>query len=145
MSIIQILNLIQTERSEEEVMNIIDIMNEDCKPEVNGVCKKLVAIADHIDDRQNQVLLSVDNEFVRNFYEEEFWKHAPDNLKRLKAKLKEDPFNYNLMDKFSVIIKIYTYQIKYPWNVLPENPILRMKEKKRIIKFMSEQINYDSE
>ena len=145
MSIFQILDLIKSERSEEEVMTIFDIMNEQCEPETNGVCKKLSAIADHIDDSHNQVLLSVDNEFVKNFYEEEFWKHAPDNLKRLKSRLEEDPFNYNLMDRFSILIKIYTYQIKYPWNVLPTDSILRKKEKKRILKFMSEPINYDSE
>ena len=76
MSIFQILDLIKTERTEDEVMDLIDIMNMQCEPEANGVCKKLAAIADHIDERQNQVLLSIDNEFVKIFYEEEFWKHV---------------------------------------------------------------------
>ena len=93
-------------RSGEEVMSIIDIMNDACVPEANGTCKKLTAIVDHIDDCPNQVLLSVDNEFVKAFYEEEYWRHAPDELKELKSKLKEDPHNFKLMDRFSLLSKV---------------------------------------
>ena len=148
MSISQIKNLQRTERTDEELMTIFDIMNNECELEENGVCKKLAAIMDYIDDRyiddcQNRMLLSVDNEYIKNFYEEEFWKHAPANLKILKAKLRDDPFNYNYMDRFSMLIKVYTYLIKYPWSTIPENPIFRKKEIKRIIEYMSKEINYD--
>ena len=145
MSIIQVLDLFVTEKSEEEVMSIIDIMNDHCEPGSNGICKRLVAIVEHINDCPNQALFTVDNEFVKTFYEEEFWKHAPINLKNLKLKLKSDPYNYNLMDRFSALVKIYTYQIKFPWTTLPDDPVLRKKEKRRIIQYMSEQINYESE
>ena len=137
------MELSMTERSNEEVMSIIDIMNDVCVPEANGTCKKLAAIVDHIDDCPNQVLLSVDNEFVKAFYEEEYWKHAPIELKELKSKLKEDPHNFKLMDRFSLLSKVYLYLIKYPWNTLPEKPDMRKKEIKRIVKEMSQQNNYD--
>ena len=145
MSIAQILNLQTSEKSDEEVMDILDVMEQDCEPEANGICRKLSAIWDFINDCSKQSLLTVDNELLKNFYEGEFWKHAPNNLKVLKARLREDPYNFILMDRFSMASKIYTYQIKYPWNVLPDNPHLRKKEKKRILKYMSRPVNYNDE
>ena len=143
MSLNQIIELSMSGKSDEEVMTIIDIMNEACVPEANGTCKKLTQMVDHIDDYPNQVLLSMDNEFVKVFYEEEYWKHAPDELKDLKSKLKEDPHNFQLMDRFSLLSKVYLYLIKFPWNTLPEKPDMRKKEIKRIVKEMSNENNYE--
>lgn len=143
MSLNQIIELSMSGKSDEEVMTIIDIMNEACVPEANGTCKKLSQMLDHIDDYPNQVLLSVDNEFVKVFYEEEYWKHAPDELKDLKSKLKEDPHNFKLMDRFSLLSKVYLYLIKFPWNTLPEKPDMRRREIKRIVKEMSKESKYE--
>ena len=143
MSISQVLDLFRFERKDEEVMSIIDIMNAPCEDGTNGICKRLVGIIDHINDYPNQIILSVDMELVKNFYEEEFWKHAPSQLKNIKLKLRDDPYNYRLMDEFSRLSKIYTYLIKFPWTELPRNPEDRKKENQRIIEYMSFKSAFD--
>ena len=145
MSADQILGLLKNpNKSDNEVMSIITFMGLPCQQSLR--CPKLVAIRDHIEDYCiEQSLHSVDNEIVKNTYEEEYWKHAPDNLKELKKKLLEDPLNYHIMDKFSLLKKNYDYQIKYPWYRLLDGPAMRKKEKKRIVKFMSQPNNYDTE
>ena len=154
MSIYQILDNKKTKKPEHEVLEIFDIMNTECQLEQNGVCKKLALIMNIIDDRyvddryseeelKNQVLIPVDNQFVKNFYEDEFWKHAPENIKILKTKIKNDPDNFYLLDRYSMLLKIYTHQIKYTWNIIPEDPIKRKKEIRTIIRYMTKKVNYN--
>lgn len=139
-----LLLLRNSDKSEYEIMSILDFLKVQCLPCLT--CPKFLAIREHMEDFCDELSIhTVDNEIVKNAYEKEFWHHAPSKLKELKQMLKNDSSNHHVLDKYCVQFKLYKYQIKNPLYKLPSDPDHRRFEKRRIVKHMSKYVWDDSD
>ena len=147
MSAAQVLALMKdTTKTDDEIESILEFLGTPCQPGLQ--CPKFRAIQEHIDDFCHEERLHcTENEFVKKAYDEQFWKHAPDNLKQAKENLSFDETNHHALDRFSMLLKLYKYHVRFDYYKLPEDPVERKKEKKRIVKHMSAHMwdNYDTE
>ena len=147
MSTDQILALMQDDKkSEDEAMSIIEFLGTPCQPGLQ--CPKFRAIQAHIEDYCHEEQLHCkENEIVKQSYDQQFWYHAPVNLKQAKENLSFDETNHHALDRLSMLLKLYKYQIISDSYELPKDPVERKKEKKRIVQLMSAHMwdNYDIE
>ena len=128
------LELMKTsDREEYEV-----IINFQCHPSLS--CPKFVAIRKHMQDFFCwHSFCFIYYKKAKKTYEEEFWYHAPADLKEMKKNLLADPLNHLTVDKYSLLLKLYKYQTKYPLYKLPDDPTEKKSEVERIVNYVNSQ------
>ena len=89
-------------------------------------CPRLVAIFEHMEKFYNGHSYSIaDFKSAKKTFSEEFWFHAPNELKYWKEKVLEDPINHRTITKYDILLKTYKYQLQHPLYRFPTS----LKEK----------------
>ena len=112
-------------------INFDQIMKIQCQPTLT--CPRLVAIYNHMETFYNDRTYSItDFDNAKKTFTEEFWVHAPGELKYWRDKMLEDPINHKSIAKYDVLLKLYKYSIQNPLHRFPDNFEDKISEQQRI-------------
>ena len=130
-------DLIKT--SDEEEYQVI--MSFECWPSLT--CPRFQAIQNHIKHfYDGHSFRSDDYQRAKKTLEQEFWHHAPVDLKTLKIQIQNDPADHLTIDRYSLSLKLYKYQIEHPMYKFPDDPLARRSEEIRIVNYVIEKSAY---
>ena len=125
--------------SNEEQYQVITSFQ--CQPSLT--CPRFAAIQNHIKRFYvGHSFRFVDYQRAKKTYEQEFWHHAPVDLQNLRLQLLNDPTDHLTVDRYSLFLKLYKYQIEHPLYKFPENPLKRRSEELRIVNYVFDQSAY---
>ena len=125
--------------SDEEEYQVI--MSFDCQPSL--MCPRFQAIQNHIKNfYDGHSFRFIDYHRAKKVYEQEFWYHAPVQLQNLKIQLLNNPTDHLTIDKYSLFLKLYKYQIEHPLYKFPDDPLARRSEELRIVNYIFDKSAY---
>ena len=108
-----------------------EIMSYPCQPSLR--CSKLVAIYEHMENFYNGHPYTVsDFRCAKQAFDEEFWRHAPAELKYWKERIMQDPINHKSTTRYDILLKLYKFQIQNPLYRFPDNLDEKIAEFKRV-------------
>ena len=108
------------------------IMTFQCQPKLT--CLRFVALQNHMQNFfDGHPFRVIDFQRAKKSYDEEFWKHAPQELRTAKENLLDDPINHLIIDNYAEMLKVYKYQLRYPSYQLPQDPTEQRHEIQRIV------------
>ena len=117
------------------------IMSFECQPSLT--CSRFAAIQNHIKRfYDGHSFRFVNYQRAKKAYEQEFWRHASADLQTLRLQLLNDPTDHLTVDRYSLFLKLYKYQIEHPMYKFPDDPVERRSEELRIVNYVFDQSAY---